>query len=317
MMKHHMMDIEKKILDLKLAHIDVQHDLYLDALVIRHTATKTAKKISRYEIERLRDPYPIILEIIGEVMAVPLDVLHEIIKQSQLSQAASTHPMRTWDMLNGPKGHGPIGAVGAVYEAHIDIDNYNMKQKLFSDGERLQIMEVKKTIRAHMNTHMLMGNFDMSHVIVAGGCFASMLNGEVVKDFDVFLLDSDHNRKGLEWVEGFYPTGIKSHTGDEYIKNDKIEKVVTFGSNAIQYISTKYKNRLELIEHFDFKHCCVSYDYKVDRLFITREVFDLIKSKTLKANSDKEPDSWRYDKFYNRGWKDVDDKEVLVDFDFL
>jgi hypothetical protein len=306
MMKHHMMDIEKKILDLKLAHIDVQHDLYLDALVIRHTATKTAKKISRYEIERLRDPYPIILEIIGEVMAVPLDVLHEIIKQSQLSQAASTQPMPTWDMLNGPKGHGPIGAVGAVYEAHIDIDNYNMKQKLFSDGERLQIMEVKKTIRTHMNTHMPMRNFDMSHVIVAGGCFASMLNGEVVKDFDVFLLESDTNRAALASIEtienGLNPNGIKV-SGSEYMNNDKIEKVVTFGSNAIQYISTKYKNRLELIEHFDFKHCCVSYDYKIDRLFITRETFDLIKSKTLKQNTDKTPVYWRYEKFWQRGWK--------------
>jgi hypothetical protein len=47
----------------------------------------------------------------------------------------------------------------------------------------------------------------------------------------------------------------------------------------------------------------VSYDYKIDRLFITRETFDLIKSKTLEPNTDKEPDQWRYEKFEGRGWK--------------
>ena len=127
-MKHHgtvMMDIEKKILDLKLAHIDVQHDLYLDALVIRHTATKTAKKISRYEIERLRDPYPIILEAIGEVMAVPLDMLHEIIKKSQ------TQAVNTVSTYNGP--NGPVGAVGMPFmpvQNQIDISNYNSRIKI-------------------------------------------------------------------------------------------------------------------------------------------------------------------------------------------
>jgi hypothetical protein len=402
MMKHHMMDIEKKILDLKLAHIDVQHDLYLDALVIRHTATKTAKKISRYEIERLRDPYPIILEIIGEVMAVPLDVLHEIIKQSQAANLMIGSPTENWseflnwftslkldgividvdfptDSLNirntntnmvtrisrmviesmepsyrrqaimetiaqmlpttgsvstgalgssttlpytiatggnggiqhivNSGGGGGIGAVGSGmnhYWEYKEEPKIDPKMKLFSYAEQFQIMEVKKSIRSHIEKHMPIHQFDMSSVVIAGGCFASMLNGEVVKDFDVFLLESETNRAALASIEtienGLNPNVIKV-SGSEYMNNDKIEKVVTFGSNAIQYISTKYKNRLELIEHFDFKHCCVSYDYKVDRLFITRETFDLIKSKTLEPNTDKAPAYWRYEKFWQRGWK--------------
>jgi hypothetical protein len=209
---------------------------------------------------------------------------------------------------SGGVGAGAMNQSFGTYRMPHDLDDphANLKDKLFSDGERLQIMEVKKTIRTHMNRHMPMRNFDMSHVIVAGGCFASMLNGEVVKDFDVFLLESETNRAALASIEtienGLNPNVIKV-SGSEYMNNDKIEKVVTFGSNAIQYISTKYKNRLELIEHFDFKHCCVSYDYKVDRLFITREVFDLIKSKTLEPNTDKPPAYWRYEKFWQRGWK--------------
>jgi hypothetical protein len=308
-MKHHgtvMMDIEKKILDLKLAHIDVQHDLYLDALVIRHTATKTAKKISRYEIERLRDPYPIILEIIGEVMAVPLDVLHEIIKQSQLSQAASTQPMPTWDMLNGPKGHGLIGAVGAVYEDHIDIDNYNMKQKLFTTAEQIQIVEAKKKIRSHIETHIILSDFNMDRVVVAGGCFASLLNHEIVKDFDVFMLDDPRNNLTVKALISFaldHPEKKATVGSSTYMQNDKIEHTLYTPDGGIQYITTKYKTREELINHFDFKHCCVSYDYLKDKLYITREAFDLIKSKTLVPNIKGTPALWRYEKFQKRGWK--------------
>jgi hypothetical protein len=308
MMKHHMMDIEKKILDLKLAHIDVQHDLYLDALVIRHTATKTAKTISRYSIERLRDPYPIILEAIGEVMAVPLDVLHEIIKQSQLSQAASTQPMPTWDMLNGPKGHGPIGAVGAVYvdDAHIDIDNYNMKYKLFTAAEQIQIVEAKKKIRSHIETHINLSDFNMDRVVVAGGCFASLLNHEIVKDFDVFMLDDPRNNLTVKALISFaldHPEKKATVGSSTYMQNDKIEHTLYTPDGGIQYITTKYKTREELINHFDFKHCCVSYDYLKDKLYMTREAFDLIKSKTLVPNIKGTPALWRYEKFQKRGWK--------------
>ena len=318
MMKHHMMDIEKKILDLKLAHIDVQHDLYLDALVIRHTATKTAKKISRYSIERLRDPYPIILETIGEVMAVPLDVLHEIIKQSQAAQAYPAYPA---DRSIWPQGHGPIGgvgaspigaigavgpAVGAFFEPQVDIDNYNMKYKLFTAAEQIQIVEAKKKIRSHIETHINLSDFNMDRVVVAGGCFASLLNHEIVKDFDVFMLDDPRNNLTVKALISFaldHPEKKATVGSSTYMQNDKIEHTLYTPDGGIQYITTKYKTREELINHFDFKHCCVSYDYLKDKLYMTREAFDLIKSKTLVPNIKGTPALWRYEKFQKRGWK--------------
>jgi hypothetical protein len=88
-----------------------------------------------------------------------------------------------------------------------------------------------------------------------------------------------------------------------YMQNDKIEKTVFVQNSRIQYINTKYKTREELIKHFDFKHCCVSYDPLNDKLFITREVYDLIKAKKLVQNNDTAPAYWRYEKFWQRGWK--------------
>ena len=310
-MKHHgtvMLEIEKKILDLKLAHIVVQHDLYLDALVIRHTTTKTTKTISRYEIERLRDPYPIILEAIGDVLAVPLDMLHEIIKNSQTPWG-----MPNVGMPNGPQGHGPIGAIGAVgaavgpvYDAHVDIDNYNMKYKLFTSAEQIQIFETKKKIRSHIETHIILSDFNMDRVVVAGGCFASLLNHEIVKDFDVFMLDDLRNNlavKALIAIALDHPEKKATVGRSTYMQNGQIEHTLYTPDGGIQYITTKYKTREELVNHFDFKHCCVSYDYLKDKLYMTRETFDLIKSKTLKHNTDKPAALWRYEKFQKSGWK--------------
>ena len=292
----------RSISAMNISDLSVDRDYASDNIVLTNTKNGNRTVVSRTELENTNLPYSVIASAIEMVM--PNTTPMPTVNSGTISVGGSGGVSSgTISVGGGGGGFGAVvrGAMGSTF--YVDDPHANLKDKLFSDGERLQIMKVKDVIRAHMNTHVPMRNFDMSHVIVAGGCFASMLNGEVVKDFDVFLLDSDTNRMGLDMIEMLNPTGIKSHTGDEYIKNDKIEKVVTIGSNAIQYISTKYKNRLELIEHFDFKHCCVSYDYKVDRLFITRETFDLIKSKTLKQNTDKVPEQWRFEKFESRGWR--------------
>jgi len=169
-------------------------------------------------------------------------------------------------------------------------------------------MEVKKSIRSHIEKHMPTHDFDMSGVVIAGGCFASMLNEEVVKDFDIFLLNNSRNELALNLLtvkeSALSPTSTKIN-GKEYFKNDKIEKTLSLGRTApaLQYIYTKYNTRKELIDSFDFKHCCVSYDYANDKMFMSREVFNLIKSKTLRPNSDKAIELWRYEKFWQRGWK--------------
>jgi hypothetical protein len=141
-----------------------------------------------------------------------------------------------------------------------------------------------------------------------------MLNGEDVKDYDVFLLDYKPNREVAKMMAAKYD--ISNFSVEEinnrrvkigsqnYMNNENIEQTIFFQDSRMQYITTKYKTREELVQHFDFKHCCVSYDLLNDNLFITRQVYDLIKSKTLVPNNvNNTPAQWRYEKFLDRGWK--------------
>ena len=72
-----------------------------------------------------------------------------------------------------------------------------------------------------------------------------------------------------------------------------------------QYILTTYKTREELLAHFDYKHCKVSYVPENDKLYINRETFDCIKTKTLKWNNkqlDNPRQIYRKNKLLNTGW---------------
>ena len=173
-----------------------------------------------------------------------------------------------------------------------------------------------------------------------------MLFRSPINDIDVFLLDDDYNHnlaKGMaetymseeavvvpnvpvmssaNTVVGHISLNSRKHMSktvkignSNYMNNDKIEQTIFFKHSKMQYITTKYKTREELINHFDFRHCCVSYDFATDKLYITREVYDLIKNKRLLQNGIRRPAMWRFEKFYNRGWKEevnlVDDLKFL------
>jgi hypothetical protein len=202
----------------------------------------------------------------------------------------------------GAGGVGAIGSTGRLYYMD-DPHEINLKTKLFSYTEQVLIADVKDSIRKHFIENVDATKFNMEKVVVAGGCFASMLNREPVNDYDVFMLDDDSNRMTVESISVFPRSGDVRVGDSNYMQNDKIEKTVFVKNSRIQYINTKYKTREELIKHFDFKHCCVSYDPLNDKLFITREVYDLIKAKKLMQNSDMIPVYWRYEKFWQRGWK--------------
>jgi hypothetical protein len=148
--------------------------------------------------------------------------------------------------------------------------------------------------------------WNRDRMVIAGGCFTSMITGDTLKDYDVFLLDDDHNRRIAEYMATKHRERDDIRIGgSNYMDNSKIEQTIFFKKSKFQYITTKYKTREELLEHFDFKHCRVSYDLMTEKLFITRETMDLILNKELDpSRPDDLPNPWRYDKFYNRGWKE-------------
>lgn len=217
------------------------------------------------------------------------------------------------------------GAIGAP--VYVD-DYYNqmqsndkdeqLKTRLFSDGEREELRQLKEKVRRYFlkyrTTEEMIYLFNTKRLVIAGGCFASILNGEEVKDYDVFLLEDQANRGIMKMIVDKYHVddfdlseGVRNDDvkigNSNYMNNDKIEQTILFNKSRTQYITTKYKTREELVQHFDFKHCCVSYDLNNDSLFITRQVYDLIKSKTLVPNNvNNTPAQWRYEKFLSRGW---------------
>ena len=219
----------------------------------------------------------------------------------------------------------------AVQQVHKDL----IRNRLFTEAEREEITNAKHKIALMFAQHRLAEEraipFKYDKMVIAGGCFASLLNQEPINDIDIFLLDDDINRdlaqgmaksyevdqpvmiqtsgSSANTISGYISLSPKKNNNhvrignSNYMDNDKIERTIFFKDSRMQYITTKYKTREELINHFDFKHCCVSYDITKDKLYITRETYDLIKSKKLVQNSDRIPATWRFNKFQERGWK--------------
>lgn len=131
--------------------------------------------------------------------------------------------------------------------------------------------------------------------IIAGGFFASIFWNQEPRDIDIFYLDGDG--------EDFHiPKENISLKEGEYLKNPMITQVASFSVTKRQFIFTKYKTRRELVDHFDMLHCCVSYDVKEDRLYISPASLDAIKHKAIKPNGKNKIKDWRLDKMMKRGW---------------
>ena len=219
-------------------------------------------------------------------------------------------------------------------ETEQEVHRELLKKRLFTKEEQKELADVKGKVRWHFDKFRLAEEkaipFNMSSAVIAGGCFVSFLSGEEPNDFDIFFLEDERNHrltKGMAKSYDFMKSTVVMNEKDaidghafgitlgpnkndrvrigtqNYMDNDKIEQTIFFRDSKMQYITTKYKTREELVQHFDFKHCCVSYDYVRDKLYISRETYDLIKRKVLEPNGNNMPKPWRYEKFHSRGWK--------------
>jgi hypothetical protein len=202
---------------------------------------------------------------------------------------------------------GAIGAPAYVDEFYAQQEKEESAKKLFSTKEQLMLTTIKHNLHKlyhEERTIMEQQTWNRDRMVIAGGCFASMIIGEEVKDYDVFLLYDEHNAKIMDYMETKWRDREDVRIGSSgYMNNDRIKKTMFFKQSKCQYILTTFTTREELIKHFDFKHCRVSYDLMTEKLFITRETMDAIINKTLIPNTNKTPEYWRYQKFFDRGWK--------------
>ena len=149
------------------------------------------------------------------------------------------------------------------------------------------------------------------NIVVAGGCWASKLHNEAIKDVDVFILDCNnlHKEEILSWIQDWYEDS-EDKTEDYARNNDKVTNVWTSKRNKIQFIFTKHKTRKELIEDFDYVHCKTSYTEGY--IYTTRKIFDAIMNKQLIVNNGKNIQLWRKEKFLDRGYKEPVEKEPTL-----
>jgi len=174
-------------------------------------------------------------------------------------------------------------------------DNDKRKAETFTESEIGRIVEVKRAVEAIAKRIGHHGK-----MVIAGGCFASLINGEQIKDIDVFFLDmpsSDY----LNLIKHLGTNVGNLVDKTDYVRdNDNIMSVWNAEGLDYQFIFTKYNTREELIAHFDYVHCMVSYaNYN---MYITRQTYDAIKNKHLIVNNNKQVKQWRTEKFKSRGW---------------
>lgn len=148
--------------------------------------------------------------------------------------------------------------------------------------------------------------------VLAGGWFASLYHNEEPKDYDIFILcGKDPTVAQKVYMELLHFIDTNEYQDDRYTHHNpniwKVRKSIikTDTGVPIQFIFSKFTERKEVVEDFDLVHTMVSYH--LDKLWISRDTYDAIKTKSLVKNkkSPKELHSWRIDKFVKRGWKDL------------
>jgi len=303
------------ITSIKLDGFAIDIDYPTDSLIIRNKSTNMVTRMSRMAIEAMEPSYrrQHIIETITQMTGVtggtyimPSNVSGGALGLGTYSISSGGSTNLPYNMPSPP---APWNVKPPVYldEHYTWLEKKELAKKLFSIKETLMLTAIKHDLHRlfHDNrTIMEQQTWNRDRMIIAGGCFASMLKGDTVNDYDVFLLDDDHNTKIMEYMETKYHDRDDVRIGSSgYMNNDRIKKTMFFKESKFQYILTDFKTREELIDHFDFKHCRVSYDLMTEKLYITRETMDAIINKTLAPNTDKTPEYWRYEKFWQRGWK--------------
>jgi hypothetical protein len=126
----------------------------------------------------------------------------------------------------------------------------------------------------------------------------------------VFILN-DNKTKGMvhthiQQIRFKNPSSEIIKEGDtNYIDNDSIEYTAFDMITKLQFITTKYNTRKELVSHFDMVHCCVSYTPWDDKLYISRDVYDTIMKKEIRSNQAGIMElvkPHRIEKMKQRGW---------------
>ena len=145
--------------------------------------------------------------------------------------------------------------------------------------------------------------FTQENCVLSGGCFSSLLHGEKVNDYDLYLKDLSKTKELLDLLKEYIgPAPLEETPYTEFFVNGKIitANAITL-SNRLQYIIRADFKSAKVM--FDYVHCMVNYDLKEDKLWVSQEQLESILEKKLIINNAHSVTVYRADKYRSKGWK--------------
>lgn len=178
---------------------------------------------------------------------------------------------------------------------------------------RIEATLLKKRVREKLKEALehlpeRISSFAQNKCVLSGGCFASLLTGHLVNDWDLWCLDDADIPEMLRLLDSY----TKEEADEVPVENPAYMnqfvdgKIVTANAvtlkNRVQFI--KLTNFATAKKSFDFEHCRVSYIPATDTLYMSKMQFDSIINKKLIPTGDTKlvAGSRRMEKFYGRGW---------------
>lgn len=177
----------------------------------------------------------------------------------------------------------------------------------FTDREVADIVYVKNKIKGLIKSFVLeMGPVvDSNTFFVSGGCIASLLQGTNPKDIDIWCRSEDIMAQTIKWYEKIQPHRI-ALADSKYREISIGQKLITENavtlSDGIQLIRRQSGSVKDIIDTFDYVHCKPYYDLMDDKLYISKEQYDLCTKKKLKVNNPLAVKQYRTEKFLSRGY---------------
>lgn len=174
------------------------------------------------------------------------------------------------------------------------------------DGKALKD-EVQKQFKADLSLlPSRIVRFAWDRCILSGGCFAAIMHGEKVNDWDLWCAD-DADIPEMERILNTYTKEESDSIVSEnpaYMDQFVDGKIMT--ANAITL-----KNRIQFIklskfstakQSFDFEHCRISYHPSTNMLYMSKNQYEYIRWKKLVQTESSPISERRLSKFVSRGW---------------
>ena len=157
-----------------------------------------------------------------------------------------------------------------------------------------------------------------SNVFVSGGAIASILQKEKPKDIDIYFNQEPVAINLINWIKSnrpeFIDTVDKKYSGTVGVDGKLIttnattlllSNTILNGNVKIQLITRHYGSVEDITSSFDFIHCCTSFKFDDNKLYISPKQYDCIVNKRLLINNHNSLTDKRIRKFTDRGYRYV------------